>query len=177
MNVIRWIAVLTLGALAAGAQVTEERIRRADSEPGNWLTYSRTYKSWHYSPLDEIKTSNVADLDLQWVFQAAEKTKFQSTPLVVDGVMYVTHSPNNIAAIDALTGRVFWTYHHTLSEQISVCCGRVNRGLAILGDTLYQATLDGRLMAHDAKTGEIEWGRQGRRQPRRVRADGRAAHR
>ena len=151
--------IVLLGLLmpALPAQITEEQIRNADSEPGNWLTYSRTYKSQHYSTLDEIKTGNVKNLYLQWVFQADEKTKFQSTPLVVNGVLYVTHSPNHISAIDASTGRVFWKYHHTLSEGISVCCGQVNRGLAILGDTLYQATLDGRLMAYDAKTGEVEW--------------------
>ena len=125
---IALIALLCVLVPPIPAQVTEEQIRNADQEPGNWLTYSRSYMSQHYSPLDQIKTGNVSDLDLKWVFQAEEKTKFQSTPLVVDGVLYVTHSPNHISAIDALTGRLFWKYHHTLSEGISVCCGRVNRG-------------------------------------------------
>ncbi|HUG80881.1 MAG TPA: PQQ-dependent dehydrogenase, methanol/ethanol family [Bryobacterales bacterium] len=154
------IRISILAALAAAllsGQVTFERIVNAEKEPGNWLTYSRTYRSNHYSPLDQIKKTNVGELELKWVFQADGTTKFQSSPLVVDGVLYVTHSPNNIAAIDAATGRVFWRYEHAVPAGISVCCGQVNRGLAILGDSLFMATIDGRLMAFDAKTGSVRW--------------------
>ncbi len=157
MKTIRMALLSVLGASLLAAQVTYERIVDADNEPGNWLTYSRSYDSQHYSPLDQIDKSNVNDLELKWVFQADETTKFQSTPLVVDGVIYVTHSPNDIAAIDAATGRVFWRYRHAIPEGISVCCGLVNRGLAILGDSLFMATIDGRLMSFDAKTGSIRW--------------------
>ena len=154
------IRISILAALAAAllsGQVTFERIVNAEKEPGNWLTYSRTYRSNHYSPLDQIKKANVGELELKWVFQADGTTKFQSSPLVVDGVLYVTHSPNNIAAVDAATGRVFWRYEHAVPAGISVCCGQVNRGLAILGDSLFMATIDGRLMAFDAKTGSVRW--------------------
>jgi alcohol dehydrogenase (cytochrome c) len=142
---------MALSLLAATSicfgQVTYERLLGADQEPGNWLTYSRHYDSNHHSPLQEIRRENVADLELKWVFQATSLDKFQTTPLVVDGVMYLTEPPNNVVALDARTGRQFWTYEHPVPSKVNVCCGRVNRGLAILDNTLYLATLDGRLMA------------------------------
>src|SRR5574339_585544 len=78
---------------------------------------------------------------------------WQATPLVVDGIMYVTQRPNDVLAVDAKTGRVFWQYRHTNSPDARVCCGANNRGLAILGDTLFLGTLDGHLVALDATTG------------------------
>ena len=171
MNILRVTLLMFLGGSVLIGQVTSERLLHADKEPGNWLTYSGTYRSNHYSPLDQIKKSNLDDLELKWVFQADDTTKFQSTPLVVDGVLYVTHSPNNIAAIDAATGRVYWRYRHAVPEGISVCCGQVNRGLAIFGDSLFMATIDGRLMSFDAKTGSVRWDVEDRRQQRRLCAD------
>ena len=82
---------------------------------------------------------------------------WQSTPLVVDGIMYVTQRPNDVLALDAKTGRVFWLYRHTPSPDARVCCGSNNRGVAILGDTLFLGTLDARLIAIDAKTGKELW--------------------
>ena len=148
--------------LAAGngilfGQVTYERLLLPDKEPGNWLTYSRTYHSQHYSPLDQITRENVKGLELKWVFQARSLEKFEATPLVVDGVMYLTQAPNDIVALDAKTGRAFWTYQHNVPKEVSVCCGLVNRGLAILDDRLYLGTLDARLQAIDAKRGALVW--------------------
>ena len=157
------IALLVCGVLAAtqlGAEVTSERILNAEEEPGNWLTYNRTYDSRHHSPLDEINRENVGSLELKWVFQARSLNKFESTPLVVDGVMYIVEMPNNVVAVDGVTGRRFWQYTHVLEGKVNVCCGRVNRGLAILGDTLYMGTIDGKLVALDAKTGSVAFTRQ-----------------
>ena len=116
--------------------------------------------SQRYSSLDQVTPENAADLEIKWVFQARSLHKFEATPLVVDGVVYLTQAPNDIVALDGRTGRVFWSYEHTLPSGITACCGRVNRGLAILDETLYMATLDCRVMAFDAKTGKILWNRE-----------------
>ena len=144
-------------AALAPAQVTYERILQAEQEPGNWLTYAGTYKSQHYSSLGQISQDNVKSLAVKWVFQARSLEGFEVTPLVVDGVMYITQPPNDVLALDAETGRVLWHYEHQLPRRVIACCGLVNRGLAILGDKLYMGTLDARLLALDTKTGTLLW--------------------
>ena len=96
-------------------------------------------------------------LELKWVWQANSLEKLEATPLIVDGVMYLTDPPNDVVAVDARTGRGFWRYRHELPAGVVPCCGRINRGLAILGNTLYMGTLDGRLVALDAGTGRKRW--------------------
>src|SRR5207249_471386 len=91
-----------------------------------------------------------------WIYQARSLEKFEATPLVVDGIMYTVQAPNDVIALDAATGRVFWTYSHR-PRNGRPCCGRVNRGLAILGDTLFMATIDAHLIAIDAKNGRPLW--------------------
>ena len=159
-SIIAAAACIALIAGPLAGQVTFERILRADEEPGNWLTYNRTYSSQHHSPLDQINRENVADLELKWVFQARSLHKFEMTPLVVDDVVYVVQMPNDVVALDAVTGRKFWQYTHAMEGEVNVCCGRINRGLAILGDTLYMGTIDGKLVALDAKTGAVVFSRQ-----------------
>ncbi len=149
--------LLLLLALSLSAQVTSDRLLRPDREPQNWLTYSGAYHSQRYSLLDHITVSNARNLELQWVFQADSLDKFEATPLVVDGVMYLTQAPNDVVALDARTGRPFWVYDYRPSPRADVCCGRINRGLAILGDTLFLGTIDARLVALDAKTGRVLW--------------------
>ena len=142
------------------AQVTYDRILRANEEPGNWLTYNRSYDSRHHSPLDEINRENAGELELKWVFQAKSLEKFESTALAVDGVIYNVQMPNDVVALDAVTGRKFWQYTHVMAETVNVCCGRVNRGLAILGETLYMGTIDGKVVALDAKNGAVVFSKQ-----------------
>ncbi|PYU22210.1 MAG: hypothetical protein DMG30_15370 [Acidobacteria bacterium] len=137
--------------------VISERLLRAREEPQNWLTYSGSYMSQRYSALQQINAANVKNLELQWVFQAQSLQKFETTPLVVDGIMYLTQSPNDVVALDAKTGRVFWVYHYATSPDSRPCCGIVNRGLAILGDTLFMATVDAHLVAVDARNGHAIW--------------------
>ncbi len=148
-------AVLIPAALAA--QVPFERLLRASQEPHNWLTYNGSYQSTHYSALNQITPANVGNLDLKWVWQAGSLEKFETTPLVVDGVIYLTEAPNNVVALDARTGRAFWNYRHPTPETTYQCCGRINRGLAILDDTLFLGALDARLVALDAATGRKKW--------------------
>jgi alcohol dehydrogenase (cytochrome c) len=162
MRSIAWALVVMLAAgTVANAQVGFNRILQADREPQNWLTYSGNLSGWRYSPLTQITPANVRNLELQWVFQtrapAEANEKFEATPLVVDGVMYTVLAPNHVVALDAVTGRMFWIYSPAISPLARVCCGRVNRGLAILGDTLFMGTIDGHLIALDAKTGRPVW--------------------
>ena len=116
------------GRLRSGAQVTFDRILRADQEPQNWLTYSGSVLSQRHSPLTQITPDNVKNLELQWVFQARSLEKYEATPLVVDGVMYTVQAPNDVVALDAATGRVFWTYSlHAVDAGASVLRPRQSR--------------------------------------------------
>ena len=149
-----------VGPFVARADVTFDRLLRAPSEPQNWLTYSGSYASQRHSSLREIKPSNAGNLELKWVFQAQSLESFEATPLVVDGVMYVTEAPDTAVALDPATGRIFWRYQHNPAASARPCCGRVNRGLAILGQRLYMATIDAKLIALDATTGQPVWQKQ-----------------
>jgi len=161
MNYSRRTSFLLLLALlipyGIRAQVTPERLLHANDEPQNWLTYSGSYASQRYSLLKQVDPSNVKNLELKWVFQAQSLQKFETTPLVVDGIMYITQSPNDVVAVDAKTGRAFWVYHYAPSPAARPCCGIVNRGLAILGDSLFMATVDAHLVAIDVKDGHALW--------------------
>ena len=150
------LALLALVGLQA-QQVTSDRILKAAAEPQNWLTHNGSYSSQHYSPLTEITPGNVTNLESKWVYQNDVFGAWQSSPIVVDGIMYMTQRPNTVSAIDARTGRVFWQYRYTPSAEARVCCGSNNRGVAILGDTLYMGTLDAHLIAIDAKNGRPLW--------------------
>jgi alcohol dehydrogenase (cytochrome c) len=150
-------ALLLMLPPALAAQVTSDRLLRAAQEPQNWLTYSGGYASQRYSTLAQIDRGNVKDLELAWMLPDQVFGAWQSTPLVVDGIMYVTQRPNDVLAVDARSGRVFWQYRHVVSADARVCCGANNRGVAILGDRLFLGTLDGRLIAIDATTGQGLW--------------------
>src|SRR5262245_55745690 len=153
------LVLLSAGVLAA--QVSMDRLLRPEQEPHNWLTYSGNYASLRHSKLTQITPDNVKNLELAWVFQLGSNepktTKFEATPLVVDGVMYTVQPPNDVFALDATTGKVFWSFTYRNSDQARACCGRVNRGLAISGDTLLMGTLDDHVVALDAKTGRQIW--------------------
>jgi alcohol dehydrogenase (cytochrome c) len=152
---LAFAALVVCGPLQA--QVTFERILNAQREPENWLSYSGTLTNQRHSLLDQVNTETVDALELQWVWQARSLEKFEATALVVDGVLYTVQAPNDVVALDAATGRVFWTYHHEPAPEARLCCGRVNRGLAILGDTLFMGTIDAHLLAIDAKSGRLLW--------------------
>src|ERR1700733_8557605 len=152
---ILWLAA-GMNAVLWG-QVSFDRILAAGKEPQNWLTYSGSTMSQRYTTLSQITTENVKNLELQWQFQARSLEKFEATPLVVDGILYTVQAPNNVVALDAVTGRVFWTYPYVPARAARPCCGQVNRGLAILGDTLFMGTIDAHLIALDAKSGKPIW--------------------
>lgn len=156
--------LLSLAALLpalAGAQVSSERLLNAAAEPEHWLMYGGDYDGQRHSELTQITPENVAELQLEWIWQVRSRAgaaeKFEATPLMVDGVMYTVSPPNDIIALDPRTGRVFWTHSYTPSPEARVCCGRVNRGLAIHEDTLFMGTLDAHLIAVDARSGRLKW--------------------
>lgn len=143
--------------MPARSQVTSDRILKAAEEPQNWLTYSGGYQSWRYSKLDQVNLSNARNLAVQWAFQSAELGQFETTPLVIDGVLYGTGQNNRAFALDARTGRAIWRYQRRVPDKVQACCGLVNRGFAALGDRLFMATLDAHVVALDMKTGNVVW--------------------
>jgi alcohol dehydrogenase (cytochrome c) len=162
MTMARW--ALFLGSLVVllpfhvHGQISSDRLLNAAKEPQNWLMYSGNYSSLRYSTLHQIDRTNVKNLELKWVFQSQGQPNLQATPLVVDGIMYLTQPPNDVVALDAKTGRVFWVYEYAPSPEARPCCaGFVNRGLAILGDRLFMAAIDAHVVAIDAKSGAPLW--------------------
>lgn len=139
-----------------GLPVTYERLLKATEEPGNWLTYGGDYRSHHYSSLNQITADNVHRLRPKWIYQF-HRPKVEATPIVVNGVMYLTRPPSDVIALDAETGRALWTFEYRLASSVYICCGQVNRGLAILGTTLFITTLDAKLIALDARSGRVLW--------------------
>lgn len=141
---------------AADFNVTFARLRNAHAEPQNWLSYWGDLRGTHYSGLKQITPANAAQLKSAWTAQLGGTT-VETTPLVVDGMMFVTGPLNTVTALDARTGQVVWKYTRRLPQVASHCTVMTNRGLAVLGDRLFLATLDMHLIALDAKSGNIIW--------------------
>ena len=138
--------------------VSQEEIEQGLPVDGSrWLTFGGDYSNQRHSPLTQITPANVDRLVPQWTFQTGELEKFETTPLLRDNVLYVTGPLNTAWALDARTGRPFWEYRRELPENLTACCGLVNRGFAMLGDRLYMVTLDAHLLAFDSATGRIIW--------------------
>ena len=148
------------GAAASFSPVTWERLLNAADEPENWLMYSATLDSQRFSGLDQIHSRNVGELELIWAYQISQLDRAETVPLVVDGVMFITEAPSNVVAVDAATGRQYWRYDHELPDDLRICCGRNNRGVAILGETLFMSTLDAHLVAIDARIGNLVWNKE-----------------
>ena len=157
----------TLSAVKGNApqvsNVDSERIRNATSEPENWLTYYGTYDAQRHSGLDQINKDNVKRLSAAWVFQAgsvglhsgSSTYSFEASPLVVDGVMFVSGPEGKLWAIDGKTGEELWRYRHASPYDVSLCCGNVNRGVAVGHGKVYLYTLNAHLIALDAQTGDL----------------------
>lgn len=142
----------------ATAPVSYEDILHAGQLPDRWLTYSGSYDAHRFSPAVEITPANVANLRLLWQRQYdISEPSLETSPLVVDGRMFVTVPPSRVEALDVRTGSLIWAYDRELPKQLNLCCGYVNRGLAVLGSMLYFGTLDGHLIALDINTGRVGW--------------------
>jgi alcohol dehydrogenase (cytochrome c) len=145
----------TAAPTPASAAITPRDLLGGLKDPTRWLTYSGDYSGSRHSPLTQITPENVGRLTAQWTFQTGTVGSFQTTPIVVDGVLYVTGFNNTAWAIDARTGRQIWRYRRELPEDLKLCCGAVNRGFGVLGDRLYMGTLDAHLISLDMKTGGV----------------------
>lgn len=147
------------------SRVTADRIARAREEPQNWLTYYGAYDGQRYSALDQVTTTNVKTLKLAWQFQAGviglvanpATYAFEATPIVVDGVMYVSGWDGYVWALDAATGKLFWRYRHAIPLDVPLCCGNVNRGVAVAQGKVIFATQNGHVVALDAVHGTPVW--------------------
>jgi PQQ-dependent dehydrogenase (methanol/ethanol family) len=147
-------------AASAAARVDGARIENADRAPGNWMSYGRTYDEQRFSLLTAINTGNAARLGLAWYFDLDTAARAQeSTPLVIDGVMYVTSAWSKVFALDAATGRELWVHDPKVPGKVAInaCCDVVNRGVAAWNGRLYLGALDGRLVAIEAATGRMVW--------------------
>ena len=137
--------------------VSHERLLSGTAEPADWLMYGGSYDNSRFSPLGDINRDNVGSLSLAWVFQTGVPYQFQASPIVADGILYVTAAYNHLYALDAATGDPVWKYDHPLPRDLRICCGPSNRGVAIAGDTVFMGTLDARLVALHRRTGEVIW--------------------
>lgn len=137
--------------------VTQEQLNAAAGDENNFLHTNGNYDQTRYYPGKQINTSNVGKLRPAWIFQTEVKESLETTPIVVDGVMYVTTSFNHVYAINAKTGEEYWHYKHKMGPVTTYCCGPNNRGVAIYKDKVYMGTLDSKLVALDAKTGSLLW--------------------
>lgn len=145
------------------ASITQQRVIDAHLEPDNWLTHGRDYAEQRHSPLNDINEHNINQLGLAWHKDMLYNRGLEATPIVVDGVMYVTGLWSTVYALDAATGEQRWFYDPRVprdSTARKMCCDAVNRGVAVWGDNVYVATLDGRLIALQAATGELLWSTQ-----------------
>jgi alcohol dehydrogenase (cytochrome c) len=169
LALVAGVATLALAG-AAGAQevrsaakfgdmntVTQDLLNRAEADGNNYLTTHGNYHQTRYYPNAQIDTSNVGRLHPAWVFQTDVMESMETTPIVINGVMFVTTSFNHVYALDARTGEELWHYKHKMGPVTTYCCGPNNRGVAAYGDMVYMGTLDAKLIALDAKTGKLVW--------------------
>ena len=159
-------AALRLAALSAtlaccplalhAADTSSAGLLAADTAKGEWLMNGRTYDNRRFSPLDQITTANVKGLVPKWIYQTGKPATFQATPLVSDGVMYVSEPLSSVTALDAKTGRRIWHFDYKVTTK-KLCCGPANRGVGLGYGKVYIATVDAHLVALDAKTGKKLW--------------------
>ena len=142
------------------ATVTQDMMNRAGSDANNFLHTNGNYAQTRYYPASQINTSNVKNLRPAWIFQTEVVESLETSPLVINGVMYVTTSFNHVYALDAATGSQIWHYKHKMGPITTYCCGPNNRGVAAYGDKVFMGTLDARLIALNAKTGKKVWDTQ-----------------
>ena len=156
---------LALGLLALGCSlyvhgaagvVDDSRLLQAQADSDNWLSYGRDYTNQRFSPLAQINKGNVKRLAAAWTFNSGVSSTFQTSPIVVDGVMYLSLPFNHVVALDARSGKELWRYKHERRTN-KMCCGPANRGVAVAYGKVFMGTVDARLIALDQNTGKPVW--------------------
>ena len=155
--VARCVLAITAWALVGPAfAVDDSQLQGASNGSTDWLTYGHNYENQRFSALGQINRTNVKRLVPKWIYQTGISATFQASPVVADGIMYVSTPRNDVVALDAVTGVEKWRYHHQIKTD-KLCCGPANRGVSIGYGAVYMATADARLIALDAKTGAVKW--------------------
>jgi alcohol dehydrogenase (cytochrome c) len=141
------------------SQVPYQRIAESINEPNNWFTYSGNYQSTRYSTLQQVNINNISNLSPTWIYQKKGiPAPFETTPIVVDNIMYISEPASTVTALDAATGRKIWTYSPEMPQDVKFLgFGPVNRGVAILDNNVYIGTLNAHLICLDAKSGSLKW--------------------
>ncbi len=173
------LALLGANAFAQStARVDTKRLLNADKEAGQWMSHSRTYDEQYFSPLKRINDGNVDKLGLAWFVDLPTNQNVESSPLMIDGVIYLTLPWSKVMALDAKTGKQLWLHDPKVATawNINICCGVDNRGAAAWNGKIIFGTLDGRLIALDARTG-TEVVHQGHPERAALLHHRRAAHR
>ena len=145
------------GGAATAPTVTQEMLTRAAGDSRNFLHTNGDYNQQRFYPADDINRSNVKKLHVAWIFQTDVRESMETSPIIVNGVMYVSTSFDHVYALNAQTGEQLWHYKHNMGPITTYCCGPNNRGVAVYQDKVYVATLDSKLVALDAKTGNPVW--------------------
>ncbi|WP_372863691.1 PQQ-dependent dehydrogenase, methanol/ethanol family [Spongiibacter sp.] len=145
--------------VALAAEIDHQRAVAAGDERHNWLLHGRDYGEQRHSPLRQINKETVQDLGLAWYFEDHTDRALEATPIVVDGVMYVSGTWSVVYALNAVTGELLWKYDPRVPRTMAgkACCDVVNRGVAVWRGKVYVGTLDGRLVAIDASSGQRVW--------------------
>lgn len=158
-NTPNLVRAVSLTETPPGADVDGARISAARETPEDWLTYGGTYDEQRHSLLTQINTQNVGELGVAWTYELSTARGVESTPIVVDGVMYVTSAWSVVHALDAKTGQELWVYDPSVDRArgVAACCDVVNRGVAIWEGKVFVGTIDGRLIALDSASGEVKW--------------------
>ncbi len=150
----------SMAGMATPSDVSQAMHDKAAADTQNFLQTNGNYAQTRFHPAAAINAGNVGRLHVAWLFQTDITDTLETSPIVVNGVMYVTTSFDHVYALDAKTGQQIWEYKHKMGPITTYCCGPNNRGVAVLNDKVYVATLDSMLVALDAKTGAVKWSKE-----------------
>ncbi|MEN0060544.1 MAG: PQQ-binding-like beta-propeller repeat protein [Myxococcota bacterium] len=155
-SIQHWVCGALLGLAPPAMAVDEGRLRDASSTSSDWVTYGHNYENQRFSTLDQVHRGKVGQLEPRWTYHTGIKASFQASPIVADGMMYLSTPKNHVVALDAATGVEKWRYAHEYRPG-KLCCGPANRGVSVGYGAVYMATADARLIALDAQTGSVLW--------------------
>ncbi|MEQ1598598.1 MAG: PQQ-binding-like beta-propeller repeat protein [Methylotenera sp.] len=153
MKRLRTLLIAAFALLTACTQITQQN----SAKNQDWPSYGQDYSSKRFSSATQINTKNVKDLTQAWVYKSGITASFQATPIVQNGVMYLSLPFNHVVALNAKTGKQLWRYEHDRRKDWKMCCGPANRGVAVSNGRVFIGTVDARLIALNASTGAKEW--------------------